>query len=537
MRRILTAALAALFTVLLLPGQPASATPIQGYLKWSILLCKLADRPAEQQPPSFFEDLYLPKGAGQGGVHDFFDLQSRGRATMTMSVVKGWFTMPYTYAQVNAANRPRKVDQCLETAKAQGYTPPADHRIAVMLNDPDLESGGDGRGRVVIDSEFFHASGLAVHEMLHSYGYDDSFAKAEDDTANERKLRYADPWDIMTAQTHYAAQTARFGRGLVGFNGPNMDRAGWIPYPRVLTAGQDGRTSMTVRLAPLEQPHLPGTLLVRIPFDPQDLRRYYTVEFRKRIEVSSGIPEGVVALIHEVDKGDKNWRGYQGATMVLMNHDATGRPTSPATEVNANGVTIKIDSVASDHAMVTITTDITTKCIAGHTFRNAVSGDKVCVPMATYYETQSDNQDAPNRVASNGRCILNTVHRLVTPNDTVCVPSVTARQIVLDNQAAPDRTNPAKHFYGPNTCKPGYVWRVADDSDYVCVTQAVHDEAQYANYSALARWTNGPWGPQSCVYGYVWREAFIGDKVCVTVDVRERTRLENETAGDRTVVW
>jgi hypothetical protein len=231
-----------------------------GYLKWSILLCKLADRPAEPQPPSFFEKLFLPKGAGQLGVHDFFDQQSRGRVSMAMSVVKGWFTMPYTYAQVNSAGRGEKIDQCIRTAKAQGYTPPSDHRIAVMLNDPDLESGAHN-GRVILDSEGW-ASGLAVHEMLHSYGFQDSYSDATNPPADVETGMYGDPWDIMSAQSHWGVGTRKFGKGPVGANGPNMEKAGWLPYWRILTAGQDGRTSMTVQLTPLERPDLPGTLLL-----------------------------------------------------------------------------------------------------------------------------------------------------------------------------------------------------------------------------------------------------------------------------------
>ncbi|MED7931497.1 hypothetical protein SMD20_45265 [Nonomuraea sp. LP-02] len=62
MRRLLVLAFAALIGGLLLPGQAAHATPVQGYLPWSILLCKFADHPEEPQPPSYFEELFLPAG-------------------------------------------------------------------------------------------------------------------------------------------------------------------------------------------------------------------------------------------------------------------------------------------------------------------------------------------------------------------------------------------------------------------------------------------------------------------------------------------
>ncbi|MGW5162080.1 hypothetical protein ACWEPN_41985 [Nonomuraea wenchangensis] len=119
------------------------------------------------------------------------------------------------------------------------------------------------------------------------------------------------------------------------------------------------------------------------------------------------------------------------------------------------------------------------------------------------------------------------------PHDTVCVTQRTALQVISDNKNAASRINPTKHFFGPNTCKSGYLWRGADDSDHVCVTQETYDQVHADNAAAPSRWTNGPYGPQTCIDGYVWREAFIGDKVCVTHAIRAQTREDTRTAGDR----
>ncbi|MGW5162079.1 hypothetical protein ACWEPN_41980 [Nonomuraea wenchangensis] len=292
MKRLLVLAFAALIGGLLLPGQAAHATPVQGYLSWSILLCKFADHPEEPEPPSYFEELFLPEGKGQKGVFDFLDQQSRGRATTAGSVVKGWYTMPYTLQQSKDVNRPGKIDQCVQTAKAAGYTPPADHRIAVMLNVGYVDSGAWGTS-FLLDQTAWKA-GLAAHEFMHGHGVGHSFSNDPNwriaDWAEAGE--YDDPWDLMSAQNHYGPWTGKFSWGVVGFNGPHLDEVGWLPYPRVVTAGQDGRTSMTVQLAPLERQDLPGALLLRVPFDPADLNHYYTVEFRKKDGRERGHPPG-----------------------------------------------------------------------------------------------------------------------------------------------------------------------------------------------------------------------------------------------------
>jgi hypothetical protein len=83
--------------------------------------------------------------------------------------------------------------------------------------------------------------------------------------------------------------------------------------------------------------------------------------------------------------------------------------------------------------------------------------------------------------------------------------------------------------YGPDTCKSGYVWREAIQTDRVCVPPASRQQAQADNALRASRVssTDRSSGADTCVPGYVWREVVASDHVCVTPQVRERTKREN----------
>lgn len=84
-------------------------------------------------------------------------------------------------------------------------------------------------------------------------------------------------------------------------------------------------------------------------------------------------------------------------------------------------------------------------------------------------------------------------------------------------------------------CRPGFVWREARATDFVCVTPESRSLATRENATASSRIDpNGQWGPFSCVSGFVWREAFDGDTVCVTPERRAAVREENQLGPSRT---
>lgn len=88
--------------------------------------------------------------------------------------------------------------------------------------------------------------------------------------------------------------------------------------------------------------------------------------------------------------------------------------------------------------------------------------------------------------------------------------------------------------YGPEQCRPGFVWREAFAGDKVCVTGEVRAQAAQDNAQAAQRRVpNGAYGPNTCVQGYVWREAGPGDQVCVTGAVRAQAAADNAQAAAR----
>lgn len=101
-------------------------------------------------------------------------------------------------------------------------------------------------------------------------------------------------------------------------------------------------------------------------------------------------------------------------------------------------------------------------------------------------------------------------------------------------------TSAAEAAPGPDTCRQGYVWRVARAADLVCVTPDMRTQVATDNQHAAGRWVDGAYGPHTCAVPYVWRNAFNGDDVCVTTDMRNRVAADNANATDRKVlakVW
>jgi len=96
-------------------------------------------------------------------------------------------------------------------------------------------------------------------------------------------------------------------------------------------------------------------------------------------------------------------------------------------------------------------------------------------------------------------------------------------------------TVPNRFHHGPDTCKPGFVWREATLADRVCVQPRTRDEARRDNAAAAQRKQpgGGPYGPDTCKQGFVWREAVAGDRVCVVPATREKARQDNAAAAAR----
>ena len=101
------------------------------------------------------------------------------------------------------------------------------------------------------------------------------------------------------------------------------------------------------------------------------------------------------------------------------------------------------------------------RCQQGYVWREAFSGDHVCVTPAVRQQAADDNSQAAarNDPQRPGFCIQGYVWREANANDHVCVTPATRAQAQADNKAAPGRTAgafqldpglPRKGLTGPN---------------------------------------------------------------------------------------
>jgi hypothetical protein len=531
-RIVLVCLLIALFTLGAIA--PAQARPFRGSVPWSVLLCKFSGSPDSTRSFDFYRDMFIRSGTG--GLNDFWQATSYNGLNLNGSEVRGWYTIPSTAAQATAElarsdrDRGKYFRECIEAARTSRiipYTVPSGNRVAV-ITEPGVDLWGGG-GSAFLPSDV--DLGAMGHEVGHGLGLNHSFS--DDPTYRNASWsqigEYDDQWDLMSYANVAAVNTGRFGFGGPRLNAYHSDRMGWMPMPRILSLGRNGVGSQTVTLAALSHPEASGYLQVRVPFDAADSFHYYTVELRRNDEWDGAFGRSLV-LIHEIKPGsDGQYYSY------LLRERSGDR--NPLQSLNANGVSIAVNSISGNQASVTVSTNLVDRCLQGYVWREANSSDRVCVTPATRTQTRNDNAQAASR-RTNGAygpntCIQGFVWREAFPGDQVCVTGEVRSQARADNQAAAERGNPARFVYGPNTCRAGLVWREADQSDYVCVNPAVRTQVRNDNAQAASRRTNGAYGPNTCIQGFVWREAFPGDQVCVTREVRSQTRADNQDAGNR----
>ena len=98
-------------------------------------------------------------------------------------------------------------------------------------------------------------------------------------------------------------------------------------------------------------------------------------------------------------------------------------------------------------------------------------------------------------------CIQGFVWREAFTGDHVCVTPETRSQAAEDNQNAESRKACTDCSYGPDTCIQGFVWREATSGDHVCVTPEVREQAAIDNSLADQRRdpNGGAYGPNTCL--------------------------------------
>jgi hypothetical protein len=83
-------------------------------------------------------------------------------------------------------------------------------------------------------------------------------------------------------------------------------------------------------------------------------------------------------------------------------------------------------------------------------------------------------------------CLNGFVWREAYSGDVVCVAPATRTRAAQDNAAAASRRDPNAGS-GPYGCKSGYVWREARASDLVCVSPDIRTQAKADNAAAASR--------------------------------------------------
>ncbi len=83
-------------------------------------------------------------------------------------------------------------------------------------------------------------------------------------------------------------------------------------------------------------------------------------------------------------------------------------------------------------------------------------------------------------------CLQGFVWRNARSGDTVCVTPATRDQVAAQNANAGANKDPSQ-AYGPASCSQGYVWREAFDGDTICVTPAVRSATLADNAAAESR--------------------------------------------------
>ncbi len=522
---------------LIVSANVADARPFRGQIGLSAILCTFSDSPQPPYDVNFYRRMIL--GRGNGSFADYWRAVSYNGVDFANAVVTGWHQESLTLAQAQAKaggpnpKRGELVTDCVAAARndpVSPYTVPQGHLIAAITSPGVDLYGGVGRAFFPDNVDI---GGLG-HENGHGLGLHHSFSDAA------TNAEYDDPWDVMSYANVFARPNPEFGNGGPGLNGYHVDRMGWFPRHRIRTFSADGISRATLTLAALNHPEVPGDLHVRVPFDPADPFHYFTIEFRKRDGWDSGIPADIV-LIHEVK------RHSDGRYLSFLLRERSGN-RAPVQSLNRDGVVIQVNprsaAIGPNQAQVTVQSEYASRCLIGYVWREAFSGDKVCVAVATRAQARTDNAAAASRRNPGGgpygpdTCRQGYVWREVIPSDHVCVTPAVRTQAQQDNSQATNRRNPARFVYGPNTCKQGYVWREADASDWVCVTSQIRTQTRQDNAAAASRRNpgGGPYGPDTCRQGYVWREAFPGDHVCVTVAARTQAATDNREAPNRLMI-
>jgi len=148
----------------------------------------------------------------------------------------------------------------------------------------------------------------------------------------------------------------------------------------------------------------------------------------------------------------------------------------------------RILRITNGPAPVQSTTDMATGTIIESsgtsgliTITNPYLGSQLTLDDSDPYNPQEYERPIPSY--STDTCLTGFVWRLADPSDHVCVTRAQFHLTRGENKVA--FTHTVRRT--TDTCKQNYVWRLADPTDHICVQQSSYDQAQWDNKLALSR--------------------------------------------------
>lgn len=610
-------AIATCLLLSLFVGEAAAAygRPYRGAVPWSILLCTYQGQPAPPRTPSYYATLFTSKSYAKG-IGAFVDKVSYGSASLAGSTARGWYTIPYTLETAKAKSRGDSWNDCIQAAKAGGYSVPAGQLIAVVTYPSrDLWGAGGVGAYLPFDAEVGAYGHECMHGfgLVHSYSNDPTYKNADWAGIGE----YDDCWDVMSYAHAYTTSTGVAGNGNwgPGLNGYAKDRLGWMPKSAIYRFGAAGEKKAILSLASLttydyNQKYLKWiSAISKVDVSVFGGRRRTSRSLKGIFDTSTSLSNfnnlftstpTPIKPTPTPTPTKSIFTGNFGDTFnsnTNFNNLFTPTPTPTPTKgsslsdifnsnTNLKDILGLLNVQTFNKFENPVTNTFVDRSLALPSFLKEVTKfDTAWLNLLTdptaylyirvpidsgdpfhYYTIEhrrktdvdagipSDYQVLIHEVklipGGNGAYGAFLIRNLTAPGKPpassvsgygVTISVLSVGELAKVQITASSASTFRKEAYGPNTCKSGFVWREADNSDYVCVTGATRTAAKNDNLAHPTRVepicktspSSCGYGANQCKVGFVWRDAFPGDQICVLASVRDAAKADNAAAFSR----